>query len=124
MKDDLNTLFDGYRPELGDADEYMERLRQKMKAMEAVKRYADTQRRLYRRRMLVAFATGIVTGAAAVVYLMLHPMIPTSEMSRMMLWTIELRPVLTALMVALVSAASAILFTRQPEMERDGVNIL
>ena len=117
MKDDLNTLFDSYRPTMGDADEYMERLQQKMKAMETVKRYADAQRRLYRRRMLVAFVTGIVVGSVALIYIILHPMVPTKEMSRMVLWTIQFRPVLTALMVALVSTAAAILLTRQPATE-------
>lgn len=112
MNDDLKPLFDSYRPELGDADEYTERLQRKMEALRWMKQQADEQRRLFRRWLVVAFATGAVLGAVALAYTLMHPLPhPAPNASRLLLVLQQLRPALVALAVAGLSALTAHLAT-------------
>ena len=115
-EDPLHELFAAYRPALGDGDAYRERLQARMKAAEAVKRYAEERQRLNRRRLVVAFAVGAVLGAAAVVHTLLHPVIPQPSpgLPQMALWLQRMLPVATALAIAAISAAVATLCTLQP----------
>ena len=62
-----------YHPDLGNSDEYMTELQRKLEAVEAAKQLYDTERRRNRSRLVVAFASGGVTGAVAAVYFLLHP---------------------------------------------------
>lgn len=116
MKDDLKPLFDNYRPELGDSDEYMLHLQQKMALLETVMRYANEQRRLYRRRMVIAFAVGAIMGAATVVYTLLHPVAiqPLANLSWLAVLMLRLRPFLTVLAIAATSVGISVLLTPQP----------
>lgn len=112
MNDDLKPLFDSYRPELGDADEYIERLQRKMETLRWMKQQADEQRRLFRRWLVVAFATGAVLGTVALVCIMLHPLPhPAPDASRLLLVVQQLRPALVAVAVAGLSALTAHLAT-------------
>lgn len=116
MKDDLKPLFDNYRPELGDNDEYMLRLQQKMDALKSIKRYADEQHHLYRRRMVIAFVVGAVLGATTVVYILLHPVAiqPSANLSLLAVLMLRMRPLLTALTIAATSVGISVLLTLQP----------
>ena len=113
--DPLKEMFAQYRPPMGDADMYMEQLQRRMRAAEALKRHAEQQRRLYRRRMVVAFVSGTILGAAMIVYMLLRPMAqPQPDASHLTLWLHSLRPLATAATVAVVSSGLALLCTLQP----------
>ena len=114
MKDELKPLFDNYRPELGDSDEYMLRLQQKMALLETVKRYADEQRRLYRRRMVIAFAVGVMLGAATITYILLNPVIPQPDLSLTARILYDIRPIITVLTITVISISVSVLCTLQP----------
>ena len=69
----IEDLFARYQPDMGDRDEYMERLSKKLEAAEYAKRYREAQTKRYRRMMVAVFISGIVTGAAGIVLVLLHP---------------------------------------------------
>lgn len=117
MKDDLKIVFDNYRPVMGDNDEYMQRLEAKMKALAAVKRYADEQRCFYRRRLIIALTVGVVLGVGMTVYMLLHPFAVTENPTRLT-WLVEhCRPMVTVLLLVSVSIGVAVLFTPQRPAE-------
>ena len=112
MNDDLKPLFDSYRPEMGDADEYTERLQCKMEALRWMKQQADEQRRLFRRWLVVAFVAGAVLGAVALVFILIHPLPhPAPDASRLLQVLQHLGPALVALAVAGLSVLTAQLST-------------
>lgn len=117
MKDDLKEIFDGYRPEMGDSEEYMQCLQEKMAALEMVKCYAEEQRRLYRRRMVIAFTVGTVLGIGMTIYMLLHPFAVAESPTRLTWFIYNSRFLLSALTVAAVSIGIAILCTLQPLKE-------
>lgn len=69
----IEDLFARYQPDMGDRDEYMERLSKKLEAAEYAKRYHEAQTKRYRRMMVAVFISGVVTGAAGIVFVLLHP---------------------------------------------------
>jgi uncharacterized membrane protein YjjP (DUF1212 family) len=78
-KTTIEDLFAQYQPDMGDRNEYMEKLSKKLAAAEYAKQYREAQTRRYRRMMVAVFISGIVTGAIAMVLVLLHPqwLIPT-----------------------------------------------
>lgn len=72
-KTTLVDLFDQYQPDLGDRNEYLEKISKKLEAAEYAKRYREAQTRRYRRMMVAVFISGIVTGAIGIVLLLTHP---------------------------------------------------
>jgi len=79
----IEDLFARYQPDMGDCDEYMERLSKKLEAAEYAKRYREAQTKRYRRMMVAVFISGIVTGAIGIVLVLSHPqwLIPTQTAS-------------------------------------------
>lgn len=69
----IEDLFARYQPDMGDRDEYMERLSKKLEAAEYAKRYREAQTKRYRRVMVAVFISGVVTGSAGIVLVLLHP---------------------------------------------------
>ncbi len=69
----IEDLFARYQPDMGDRNEYLERLSKKLEAAEYAKRYREAQTRRYRRMMVAVFISGIVTGAIGIVLVLLHP---------------------------------------------------
>ncbi|MDY6327181.1 MAG: hypothetical protein SPL47_07705 [Bacteroidales bacterium] len=69
----IEDLFARYQPDMGDRDEYMERLSKKLEAAEYAKRYREAQTKRYRRMMVAVFISGVVTGSAGIVLVLLHP---------------------------------------------------
>ena len=69
----IEDLFARYQPDMGDRDEYMERLSKKLEAAEYAKRYREAQTRRYRRMMVAVFISGIITGAIGIVLVLSHP---------------------------------------------------
>ena len=58
-----------YRPNLGNGEEYMTQLSNRLEAIEAAKHYYETERRRNRSHMIVAFIAGSITGLALGTYL-------------------------------------------------------
>ena len=79
----IEDLFARYQPDMGDRNEYMERLSKKLEAAEYAKRYREAQTKRYRRMMVAVFISGIVTGAIGIVLVLSHPqwLIPTQTAS-------------------------------------------
>lgn len=72
-KTTIEDLFAQYQPDMGDRNEYLEKLSKKLAAAEYAKQYREAQTRRYRRMMVAVFISGIVTGAIAMVLVLLHP---------------------------------------------------
>ena len=72
-KTTIEDLFAQYQPDMGDRNEYMKQLSKKLEAAEYAKRYREAQTKRYRRMMVAVFISGIVTGAIAMVLVLLHP---------------------------------------------------
>jgi len=72
-KTTIEELFAQYQPDMGNRNEYMTQLSKKLEAAEYAKRYREEQTRRYRRMMVAVFISGIVTGAIAMVLVLLHP---------------------------------------------------
>ncbi len=70
---DLAQLFAAYRPQLGDSEQFMQRMEQRMRAVECLKEMQCIQRRQHRRALLAAFVMGI---AAAIVVICLGGWLP------------------------------------------------
>lgn len=69
----IEDLFARYQPDLGDRNEYMEKLSRKLEAAEYAKRYREAQTKRYRRMMVAVFISGVVTGTIGIVLVLLHP---------------------------------------------------
>jgi uncharacterized membrane protein YjjP (DUF1212 family) len=72
-KTTIEDLFAQYQPDMGDRNEYLEKLSKKLAAAEYAKQYREAQTRRYRRMMVAVFISGIVTGAIGMVFVLLHP---------------------------------------------------
>lgn len=82
-KNTIEELFAQYQPDMGDRNEYLEKISKKLEAAEYAKRYREAQTRRYRRMMVAVFISGIVTGAIGIVLVLLHPqwLLPTQTAS-------------------------------------------
>ena len=82
-KTTIEELFAQYQPDMGDRNEYLEKLSKKLEAAEYAKRYREAQTRRYRRMMVAVFISGIVTGAIGIVLVLSHPqwLLPTQTAS-------------------------------------------
>ncbi len=69
----IEDLFAQYQPNMGDRNEYLEKLSKKLEAAEYAKRYREAQTKRYRRMMVAVFLSGTVTGAIGIVLVLLHP---------------------------------------------------
>lgn len=72
-KTTIEELFAQYQPDMGDRNEYLEKLSKKLAAAEYAKQYREAQTRRYRRMMVAVFISGIVTGAIGIALMLLHP---------------------------------------------------
>ncbi|MBO7069126.1 MAG: hypothetical protein J6W52_10710 [Bacteroidaceae bacterium] len=72
----LEELFLAQTPRLNDKAEFMERLTKRLDAVEYIRQYQQATLRRYKMAMVVAFAVGIISGAATVGYLLTTPAVP------------------------------------------------
>lgn len=110
-------MLENYSPDLGDGNEYMEKLQRRLEAVEAVKQLYETERRRSRNQMAVAFASGGVTGAIAAVCFLLHPIHvanPAAQPSlKLFSWMLEHSDILVpALTVAILTVCAAVATTQ------------
>ena len=73
QKDILQELFNGYTPDLGQEDLFMQRLEKKLQAVEYIKQMQDRQHRRYRYAIIAAFLMGVIVSGGLLVYIMDNP---------------------------------------------------
>ena len=73
QKDILQELFNGYTPNLGQEDLFMQRLEKKLQAVEYIKQMQDRQFRRYRCAIIAAFLMGVIVSGGLLVYIMDNP---------------------------------------------------
>ena len=73
QKDTLQELFNGYTPDLGQDDLFMQRLEKKLQAVEYIKQMQDRQLRRYRYAIIAAFLMGVIVSGGLLVYIMDNP---------------------------------------------------
>lgn len=103
-----------YRPDLGNGEEYMTRLSNRLKAIEAAKHYYETERRRNRSHMIVAFVAGSITGVVLTAYLLLHPLFVSvsPQVPHFMGWLVDnLSLLITASTIVILSVLTAIATT-------------
>ena len=73
QKDTLQELFNGYTPDLGQEDLFMQHLEKKLQAVEYIKQMQDRQLRRYRYAIIAAFLMGVIVSGGLLVYIMDNP---------------------------------------------------
>ena len=73
QKDTLQELFNGYTPDLGQDDLFMQHLETKLQAVEYIKQMQDRQHRRYRYAIIAAFLMGVIVSGGLLVYIMDNP---------------------------------------------------
>ena len=73
QKDTLQELFNGYTPDLGQDDLFMQRLEKKLQAVEYIKQMQDRQLKRYRYAIIAAFLMGVIVSGGLLVYIMDNP---------------------------------------------------
>lgn len=73
QKDTLQELFNGYTPDLGQEDLFMQHLEKKLQAVEYIKQMQDRQLRRYRYAIIAAFLMGMIVSGGLLVYIMDNP---------------------------------------------------
>ena len=69
----IEEMFARYQPDLGDPNEYMAHLTNKLEAAEYVKQYKAAQMRRYSRAILGSFVAGLLTGGILMLVTLLNP---------------------------------------------------
>lgn len=73
QKDTLQELFNGFTPDLGQEDLFMQRLEKKLQAVEYIKQMQDRQLRRYRYAIIAAFVMGVAVSGGVFVYILDNP---------------------------------------------------
>ena len=73
QKDTLQELFNGFTPDLGQEDLFMQRLEKKLEAVEYIKQMQDRQLRRYRYAIIAAFVMGVTVSGGVFVYILDNP---------------------------------------------------
>ena len=70
----LEELFLAQKPHFDDGDAFMASLAERLDAVEYIKQHQDATIRRYKMAMVVALVAGIISGGAAVAYILSTPM--------------------------------------------------
>ena len=75
MKEDdtLRQLFEDYRPDMGDATQYMSELERRLEGVELVRQYQERRQHHYRMAVVMALVLGMVCGAVAMAVVLSMP---------------------------------------------------
>lgn len=112
-KDDiLDKAFADYRPELGSGEEFMSRLADQLDKVEMARQYYQSERKLMRKKYLIAFTAGLVSGGAMALVLLLHPISVTYILHFLPQFVLDsaaksIAPLLSVVIVIAVGAAFA-----------------
>lgn len=110
----FTQMLADYHPDLGDGEEYMSRLSNRLETIESAKHYYEAERRRDRSHMIVAFVSGSVTGVVLTVYLLLHPLFVSGspQVPHFMVWLVDnLSLLLTVSTIVALSVLTAITAT-------------
>ena len=112
-KDDiLGKTFAVFRPELGSGEEFMSRLADQLDKVEMARQYYQSERKLMRKKYLIAFTAGLVSGGAMALVLLLHPISVTYILHFLPQFMLDsaaksIAPLLSVVIVIAVGAAFA-----------------
>ena len=112
-KDDiLGKTFADFRPELGSGEEFMSRLADQLDKVEMARQYYQSERKLMRKKYLIAFTAGLVSGGAMALVLLLHPISVTYILHFLPHFMLDsaaksIAPLLSVVIVIAVGAAFA-----------------
>ena len=112
-KDDiLGRTFADFRPELGSGEEFMSRLADQLDKVEMARQYYQSERKLMRKKYLIAFTAGLVSGGAMALVLLLHPISVTYILHFLPQFVLDsaaksIAPLLSVVIVIAVGAAFA-----------------
>ena len=112
-KDDiLGKTFADFRPELGSGEEFMSRLADQLDKVEMARQYYQSERKLMRKKYLIAFTAGLVSGGAMALVLLLHPISVTYILHFLPQFMLDsaaksIAPLLSVVIVIAVGAAFA-----------------
>lgn len=73
QKDTLQELFNGFTPDLGQEDLFMQHLEKKLQAVEYIKQQQERQLRRYRYAIIAAFVMGVAVSGGVFVYILDNP---------------------------------------------------
>ena len=114
MKNDdiLGKTFADFRPELGSGEEFMSRLADQLDKVEMARQYYQSERKLMRKKYLIAFTAGLVSGGAMALVLLLHPISVTYILHFLPQFMLDsaaksIAPLLSVVIVIAVGAAFA-----------------
>jgi len=108
----FKTLLADCRPDLGDSTRYLSQLQSKLERIETVKRMYEEECHRMRNRMVVAFVSGGVAGAATAFYLLLHPIQLATRGHHLPDWLIDIADnLLTCSTIILLGGLSALTCT-------------
>ena len=110
----FTQMLADYHPDLGDGEEYMTRLSNRLQTIDAAKQYYETERRRNRSHMIVAFIAGSITGLALGTYLLLHPLFVSvsPQVPHFLEWLVDnISLLLTASTIVVLSVLFAIAAT-------------
>ena len=74
--DTFHKMLAEYSPALGDSNQYMRQLTDRLEQIETVKRHYEAERRRWRGRLVVALVSGGLAGVLSTVFFFFHPIIP------------------------------------------------
>ena len=112
-KDDfLGKTFADFRPELGSGEEFMSRLADQLDKVEMARQYYQSERKLMRKKYLIAFTAGLLSGGAMALVLLLHPISVTYILHFLPQFMLDsaaksIAPLLSVVIVIAVGAAFA-----------------
>lgn len=112
-KDDiLGKTFADFRPELGSGEEFMSRLADQLDKVEMARQYYQSERKIMRKKYLIAFTAGLVSGGAMALVLLLHPISVTYILHFLPQFMLDsaaksIAPLLSVVIVIAVGAAFA-----------------
>ena len=109
---ELEELFLAQKPHFDDAPEFMARLAQRLDAVEYVKQHQEATIRRYRMAVATAFVVGIISGAAALAFLLSTPasvpLFSFSPQHTWLLWLADNSRLITAAALALLTTFGVI----------------
>lgn len=114
--DTFHRMLQDYHPDLGNNNQYIKQLSDKLEQIETVKQIYDTERRTWRSRLIVALVSGGIAGVLSTVYFILHPIHPVQRLWLFHLGSAPMRLEHTAtfatpLLIALFTVCAAVVTT-------------
>ena len=102
----LEELFLAQQPQFDDSEDFMSSLTKRLDAVEYLKQYQEATIRRYKIAMVAAFVVGIISGAAAITYLLFAPanvpLFTFHAQTGFLLWLAENARIMIAIVLSLL----------------------